>query len=97
MYGKYHAAVKAVTQLAVVLALVAETGLDEVLLGESFGQCGAGKCIGLFGAVAQEELVKYVVAESALAEIGQTYGSALLCVKQRILEEIQCELVGNEH
>ena len=97
MHREYNSAVKTVTQLAVILALVAEAGLDEVLLGESLGQSGAGQCIGLFGAVAQEELVKYVVAESALAEIGQTYGSALLCVKQRILEEIQCELVGNEH
>ena len=85
-----------VTQLS-VLALVAKSGLEKVLLGETLGQCGACQCIGLIGTVSQKELVKYVVAESAFAEIGQTYGAALIGVEQRILEEIQCELVGNEH
>ena len=96
MHGEYHAAVKTVTQLSVVFALVAQAGLDQVLLGESLGQCGAGQCVGFIGTVAQMELFQYVVAETALAEIGQAYGASLVGAQQRILEEIQGELVGNK-
>ena len=96
MYREYHSAVEPVTELPVILALVAESGLDKALPGESLGQCGTGQGIGLIGTVTQVELLQYVVTEPALAEIGQTYGAAFLSVEQRILKEIQCKLVGDE-
>ena len=97
MHGEYNAAVETVTQLAVILTLVTESGLDEVLLCITFGQSGAGQGIGLIGTVSQMKLFKYVITESALAEIGQAYGTSLIGIEQGVLEEIQRKLVGDEH
>ena len=80
----------------VILAFIAQAGLDEVLLGVTFGQRGTCQRIGLIGTVTQMELFQYVISESTLAEIGQTYGAALLRVKQSVLKEIQRKLIGYE-
>ena len=83
--------------MAVILPFVAESCLDQVLTGITFGQGCPGQGIGLIGTITQVELFQYVIAETALAEIGQTYGASLIGVEQCILKEIQCKLVGDEH
>ena len=96
MDREYHAAAETVTQGSVVVFRVAESCLNQVLLGVAFGQSGTCQRIGLIGTVTKIELFKYVITESALAEIGQTYGSALVGVDQGGLKEIQCKLIGDE-
>ena len=90
-------ACKAVNQLTVILALVADACLCKKLFLVSFMECCLRQCLTVGQRETESELAYRVIAEAAAAEILHTNGYTIDIVVKHVLEVVGHPLVDDEH